>query len=96
MMRAAHSQFLAMSSLAMPAVALLATTQAYELRNAGAVLHSHSLNAVLATMLDPASTEFRVTHLEMIKVLYCCQQHIHGTACEQYVCLHVGQVRLCT
>jgi methylthioribulose 1-phosphate dehydratase/enolase-phosphatase E1 len=32
------------------------------------VLHSHSLNAVLATMLDPAASEFSVTHLEMIKV----------------------------
>ena len=42
--------------------------QAYELRGAGAVLHSHSLNAVLATLLDEAAPEFRVTHLEMIKV----------------------------
>lgn len=40
---------------------------AYELRDAGAVLHSHSLNAVMATMLDPQATEFTVTHLEMIK-----------------------------
>lgn len=44
------------------------TLQAYELRNAGAVLHSHSLSAVMATMLDPQATEFTVTHLEMIKV----------------------------
>lgn len=42
--------------------------QAYELRGAGAVLHSHSLHAVMATMLDPQATEFKVTHLEMIKV----------------------------
>lgn len=42
-------------------------TAAYELRGAGAVMHSHSLNAVMATMLDPQATEFRVTHLEMIK-----------------------------
>jgi hypothetical protein len=42
--------------------------QAYELRGAGAVMHSHSLNAVMATMLDPQATEFTVTHLEMIKV----------------------------
>ncbi|WIA33460.1 hypothetical protein OEZ86_006590 [Tetradesmus obliquus] len=42
-------------------------TSAYELRGAGAVLHSHSLNAVMATMLDPNATEFRVTHIEMIK-----------------------------
>jgi methylthioribulose 1-phosphate dehydratase/enolase-phosphatase E1 len=31
------------------------------------VLHSHSLNAVMATLLDEAAPEFRVTHLEMIK-----------------------------
>ena len=41
---------------------------AYELRGAGAVIHSHSLNAVMATILDPEASEFRVTHLEMIKV----------------------------
>ncbi|GLI61323.1 hypothetical protein VaNZ11_003680, partial [Volvox africanus] len=40
---------------------------AYELRNAGAVIHSHSMNAVLATMLDPAASEFVITHVEMIK-----------------------------
>eukprot|EP00878_Enallax_costatus_P002117 GHUV01002285.1.p1 GENE.GHUV01002285.1~~GHUV01002285.1.p1 ORF type:complete len:493 (+),score=190.38 GHUV01002285.1:198-1676(+) len=42
-------------------------TAAYELRGAGAVMHSHSLNAVMATMLDSQATEFKVTHLEMIK-----------------------------
>jgi len=41
--------------------------QAYELRGAGAVLHSHSLNAVAATLLDQGCSEFRATHLEMIK-----------------------------
>lgn len=41
---------------------------AYELRGAGAVIHSHSLSAVLATVLaGEDATEFRVTHLEMIK-----------------------------
>lgn len=40
---------------------------AYELRNAGAVIHSHSLNAVMATMLDPEANEFVITHVEMIK-----------------------------
>jgi len=38
------------------------------MRDAGAVLHSHSIYSVLATMLDPGASEFRVTHLEMIKV----------------------------
>jgi len=37
----------------------------YRLRDAGAVLHSHSVNAMLATLLF--EREFRVTHLEMMK-----------------------------
>ena len=41
--------------------------QAYELREAGAVMHSHSQSAVLATLLDPSASEFRCTHLEMMK-----------------------------
>ncbi len=32
------------------------------------MLHSHSLNAVLASLIDEQSNEFSVTHLEMIKV----------------------------
>eukprot|EP00389_Voromonas_pontica_P005782 GDKH01008659.1.p1 GENE.GDKH01008659.1~~GDKH01008659.1.p1 ORF type:complete len:214 (-),score=52.26 GDKH01008659.1:30-671(-) len=42
---------------------------AYKERGAGAVIHSHSVNAVLATMLDEGAPEFRVTCLEMIKGL---------------------------
>ena len=42
--------------------------QAYELRGAGAVMHSHSLNAVMATLIDPTASEFTVTNLEMVKV----------------------------
>ena len=38
---------------------------AFRLRDAGAVLHSHSINAMLATLIH--GTEFRVTHLEMLK-----------------------------
>lgn len=30
-------------------------------------MHSHSMNAVMATMLDPSASEFRCTHLEMMK-----------------------------
>lgn len=41
--------------------------QAYEHRDAGAVMHSHSMNAVLATMLDPTASTFSCTHLEMMK-----------------------------
>jgi methylthioribulose-1-phosphate dehydratase len=37
-------------------------------RQAGAVIHTHSKAAVLATLLYPGK-EFRVTHLEMIKVI---------------------------
>ena len=47
---------------------ILLCLQAYELRGAGAVMHSHSLNAVMATLIDPSATEFTVTNLEMIKV----------------------------
>lgn len=38
---------------------------AYRLRDAGAVIHSHSVNAVMATLLSEDT--FRVTHLEMMK-----------------------------
>lgn len=39
---------------------------AYRLRNAGAVIHTHSKFAVMVTLLWPGK-EFRITHLEMIK-----------------------------
>ncbi|XP_042895226.2 methylthioribulose-1-phosphate dehydratase [Parasteatoda tepidariorum] len=39
---------------------------AYRLRNAGAVIHSHSKSAVLATLAYPKS-EFVITYQEMIK-----------------------------
>ena len=39
--------------------------KAVNLRNAGAVIHSHSLHAVAATLLF--DTEFSISHLEMIK-----------------------------
>jgi methylthioribulose-1-phosphate dehydratase len=39
---------------------------AYNLRNAGACIHTHSQHAVMATLLTPGS-EFRITHQEMIK-----------------------------
>lgn len=38
---------------------------AYQLRNAGAVLHSHSLNAVMATLISGKS--FRISNIEMQK-----------------------------
>lgn len=42
---------------------------AYRTRNAGAVIHSHSAAAVMATLLWPRS-EFTCTHMEMIKGIY--------------------------
>ena len=45
----------------------VAHVQAYDMRSAGAVLHSHSVHAVLATLLDESASEFIVTQLEMIK-----------------------------
>uniref|UniRef100_A0A1A9W2E9 Probable methylthioribulose-1-phosphate dehydratase n=1 Tax=Glossina brevipalpis TaxID=37001 RepID=A0A1A9W2E9_9MUSC len=41
----------------------------YRHRDAGAVIHTHSQNAVMATLLWPGE-EFRCTHLEMIKGIY--------------------------
>ncbi|KAE8703264.1 putative bifunctional methylthioribulose-1-phosphate dehydratase/enolase-phosphatase E1 [Hibiscus syriacus] len=41
--------------------------KAYHMRNAGAVIHSHGIESCLATMIDPHSKEFRITHMEMIK-----------------------------
>ena len=38
---------------------------AYNLRDAGAVMHSHSQNVVLASLIS--GSEFRVSHVEMIK-----------------------------
>ncbi|KAI9351452.1 class II aldolase/adducin N-terminal [Obelidium mucronatum] len=39
---------------------------AYDMRNAGACVHTHSQNAVMATLLWKGDT-FRITHQEMIK-----------------------------
>lgn len=41
--------------------------KAYQMRNAGAVIHSHGMESCLATMIHPFSKEFRITHMEMIK-----------------------------
>ena len=38
---------------------------AYDLRNAGSCIHTHSQNAVLVTLV--CGSEFRMTHAEMIK-----------------------------
>lgn len=41
--------------------------KAYDMRNAGAVIHSHGMESCLITMINPLSKEFRITHMEMIK-----------------------------
>ncbi|KAK4486945.1 hypothetical protein RD792_006260 [Penstemon davidsonii] len=41
--------------------------QAYKIRNAGAVIHSHGIESCLVTMLRPLMKEFRIKHMEMIK-----------------------------
>lgn len=40
----------------------------YQMRDAGAVIHSHAISAVMATLIS-AGNEFRITHQEMIKGL---------------------------
>ncbi|KAJ7344615.1 hypothetical protein JRQ81_000565 [Phrynocephalus forsythii] len=44
---------------------------AYTMRGAGAVIHTHSKAAVMATLLYPGS-EFKITHQEMIKGIKKC------------------------
>lgn len=48
----------------------------YRQRNAGAVIHTHSQNAVMATLLWPGK-EFRCRHLEMIKVCFRLMSLVH-------------------
>lgn len=48
----------------------------YRQRNAGAVIHTHSPKAVMATLLWPGK-EFRCTHLEMIKVRWLVMATFH-------------------
>lgn len=40
---------------------------AFILRNAGACIHTHDMNAVMATLMAGNESEFRITHQEMIK-----------------------------
>ena len=48
---------------------------AYLMRNAGAVIHTHSKNCVMATLLY-SETTFRITHQEMIKGIRKCTSGI--------------------
>ncbi|CAI5958866.1 unnamed protein product [Closterium sp. NIES-64] len=39
----------------------------FEMRGAGAVIHSHGMETAMATMLVPGAKDFRISHMEMIK-----------------------------
>ncbi|GJP35207.1 hypothetical protein CLOM_g19717 [Closterium sp. NIES-68] len=39
----------------------------FEMRGAGAVIHSHGMETAMATMIVPGAKEFRISHMEMIK-----------------------------
>nr|CAB3491547.1 unnamed protein product [Digitaria exilis] len=43
--------------------------KAYQMRGAGAVIHSHGIETCIASMLEPGAREFRMTHMEMIKAI---------------------------
>ena len=59
--------------------------QAYELRGAGAVLHSHSVHAVAATVLQgEGAPAFTATQLEMIKVQIPSSSAIRGIKLTAY------------
>lgn len=45
--------------------------QAYEMRNAGAVIHSHGMESCLVTMINPSAKEFRVWILTFLLILEC-------------------------
>ncbi|CAO2144130.1 unnamed protein product [Urochloa humidicola] len=43
--------------------------KAYQMRGAGAVIHSHGIETCIASMLEPGAKEFRMTHMEMLKAI---------------------------
>ncbi|GFN98750.1 methylthioribulose-1-phosphate dehydratase [Plakobranchus ocellatus] len=58
--------------------------KAYTMRNAGAVIHSHSKAAVMATLLYPG-TEFSITHQQVIRGIKKCQSGTHYRYDEELV-----------
>ena len=54
------------------------------MRDAGAVIHTHSKNVVMATLLFPG-TEFKITHQEMIKGIKKCNTGVTYRYDEQLV-----------
>lgn len=57
---------------------------AYTMRNAGCVIHTHSKAAVLATLAYPGK-EFKITHQEMIKGIKKCSKGINYRYDEELV-----------
>ncbi|XP_069132762.1 methylthioribulose-1-phosphate dehydratase-like [Argopecten irradians] len=57
---------------------------AYTMRDAGAVIHTHSKAAVMATLLFKG-TEFRITHQEMIKGIKKCKSGVNYTYDEELI-----------
>jgi ribulose-5-phosphate 4-epimerase/fuculose-1-phosphate aldolase len=57
---------------------------AYLMRDAGAVIHTHSKNCVMVTLLYPGNT-FSITHQEMIKGIKKCNSGINYRYDEELV-----------
>lgn len=54
-------------------ILLFVVFKAFEMRNAGAVVHSHGLESCLVTMLNPSAREFRVSPM-CIPIYFLCPQ----------------------
>jgi methylthioribulose-1-phosphate dehydratase len=57
---------------------------AYSMRNAGAVIHTHSKSCVMVTLLYPGNT-FKITHQEMIKGIKKCKSDVNYRYDEELV-----------
>lgn len=60
--------------------------------DAGAVIHTHSKAAVMATLLYPG-TEFKITHQEMIKGIKKCKSGKSNNF--HFVCMHIDNTNPC-
>ena len=64
-------------NLSLPSRLLVYVTNVcFLLLGAGAVIHTHSIRAVMATLLYPGDA-FRITHQEMIKGIRKCQSKVN-------------------
>lgn len=64
-----HSQDLAKDFKYKPLACTPLFLSCYNMRNAGACIHTHSQNAVMATLLWQDKVEFSMSHIEQIKAL---------------------------